>query len=159
MKIDVAGFPKAGLRLDEKESPEIMEESLDGVEFNKPIRVKVSVDLVGRTLVVRGILETTAVLECNRCLRLFDYPVRVGDYTFTVEVTGDETIDLTESIRESIILTLPMKRLCSPECKGLCPMCGVDRNERTCDCHTSVGPSPFSELDSLKFLKRSNGDV
>ena len=151
MKIDVAGLPKTGLTLDEEQPPEIMGENRDRIEYKNPIRVKVSVNLVGRTLVVRGSVETTVVLECNRCLRLFDYAVTVRDFTFTVEVAGDETIDLTESIREGIILTLPMKRLCSTECKGLCPRCGVDRNVMTCDCHTSVGPSPFSELDSLKF--------
>jgi uncharacterized protein len=46
---------------------------------------------------------------------------------------GDE-IDLEEILREQIILALPMYPRCSPDCKGLCPVCGVDLNQETCDC-------------------------
>jgi uncharacterized protein len=77
--------------------------------------------------------------------------VDLADYQFAAEVKGDETIDLTDSIREDIILSLPMKRLCFPGCKGLCPICGQDRNLSRCGCKRSQGQSPFSNLDSLKF--------
>ena len=57
-------------------------------------------------------------------------------------------IDLGEMIREQLFLGLPMKRLCSEGCQGLCPSCGVDRNASSCQCvpedeHVS---SPFSKL-------------
>jgi len=151
MKLEVGEIPKSGLTLEEEESPRIMGEALDRVKYKEAIRVRISVNLVGRTLVVRGKLSTTAVLECNRCLKKYDYPVEVGDYCLAVRVKGDETVDLTDSIREDIILTLPMKRLCSPECKGLCPVCGHDCNVSACDCKKSKAPGPFSQLDSLKL--------
>ncbi len=151
MKLEVGEIPKLGLTLEEEESPLIMGEALDRVEYKEAIRVRISVNLVGRTLVVRGKLSTTAVLECNRCLKKYDYPVEVGDYCFAVGVKGDETVDLTDSIREDIILSLPMKRLCSQNCKGLCPICGRDRNVSACNCRKSEAPGPFSQLDGLKL--------
>jgi len=150
MKIEVARIPKSGIVLEEEESPQIMGESLEEVEYKEPVHVRVAVTLAGRTLVVRGRLATSAAVGCNRCLKRFNWKVEVPDYTFAVQVKGNETVDLTESIREDIILTLPMKRLCSPECKGLCPVCGRDRNVSACDCKKPEAPGPFSQLDSLK---------
>ncbi len=150
MKVSVAKIPESGIVLEEEEPPQIMADSSEGVGYWNPVHVKVSASLVGRTLIVRGKLSTSASLKCNRCLKEFDYRVEVRDYTFTKEVKGDETVDLTESIREDIILSLPMKKLCSPECKGLCPFCGRDRNTSRCNCRTSQAPGPFSQLDSWK---------
>jgi len=150
MKIEVAKISESGTRMQEDEPPEIMEQGIDGVVYREPIRVNVLVNLVGRTLLVQGKLISSAVLECSRCLKTFNHPIQVGDYTYTKEVKPDETVDLTGSIREDIILSLPMKRLCLPECKGLCPVCGQDLNLSRCDCHKSPGLNPFSGLDNLK---------
>ncbi len=151
MKVEVAMIPKSGVLLEEQEPAQIMGESPDQVEYKEPIHVRVLANLIGNTLVVQGTLGTAVVLKCNRCLKKFDYLVEVRDYCFSVQVKGDETVDLTDSIREDIILTLPMKRLCSPECKGLCPVCGQDLNVSACDCKKSKAPGPFSQLDSLKL--------
>ena len=43
-------------------------------------------------------------------------------------------LDLGEAIREELILDLDPFVLCDPECKGLCPKCGVNRNQQTCEC-------------------------
>jgi uncharacterized protein len=151
MRIDVARIPQSGIVLEAEEPPQIMGEAPDGVEYGEPIRVRLSVNLVGRTLVVQGTLSVSASLECNRCLREFNRRLEVSDYSLAMQVKGDETVDLTESIREDIILSLPMKRLCSPDCKGLCPVCGEDRNVSTCGCRQSEVPGPFAQLDDSKL--------
>ena len=46
----------------------------------------------------------------------------------------DDKIDLGEVVREQLYLALPMKPLCQEDCKGLCPVCGVNRNRETCTC-------------------------
>ena len=46
----------------------------------------------------------------------------------------DDTIDLGDVVREQLYLALPMKPLCQEDCKGLCPLCGVNRNRETCTC-------------------------
>lgn len=151
MRIEVAKIPKSGMTVEDEESPEILETNLSGVQYKEPIQARLSVQLVGGTLVVAGELTTTALVECNRCLTEFDHQVSVQDYTYSAQVKADETVDLTESIREHIILALPMKRLCSAECKGLCPVCGQDLNVSQCDCEKSRGPRPFSGLDNFNF--------
>lgn len=151
MKIEIAKIPKAGMVVEEDESPEIMGATEDHVIYRHPIHVRVSVDLVGHTLVVQGTLTTAALLECNRCLKDFEYDLRVDDFVFSRQARGDETVDLTENIREDIILALPMKRLCSKECKGLCPVCGRDLNTGVCTCKPRRDEPLFSGLDGLNL--------
>ncbi len=151
MHVEVAKIPKSGMSVDEEESPQIMGLAFDRVKYREPVHARLSVFLVGSTLVVEGELSTTAVLECNRCLKEFDHQLVVPDYNHSVEVRANDTVDLTESVREHIILSLPMKRLCSEECKGLCPVCGQDLNVSECGCRESRGRQPFSGLDDLSL--------
>ncbi|HUR21173.1 MAG TPA: DUF177 domain-containing protein, partial [Vicinamibacterales bacterium] len=65
----------------------------------------------------------------------------------------DEQIDLGEVVREQLYLTLPMKPLCREDCKGLCPVCGVNRNRETCTCQQEwVDP----RMAALKEWKTRN---
>ncbi len=106
-------------------------------------------------ILVRGDLYTTVELSCSRCLELFAMPVR-----FTVEeefhpsidiLTGakmpqteeDEPatlidahhmLDLSEVVRQNLLLALPMYPVCRSKCRGLCPHCGQNWNEAPCDC-------------------------
>jgi uncharacterized protein len=50
-----------------------------------------------------------------------------------------DSLALEDVLREQVLLSLPLKTLCKPDCKGLCPRCGVDRNRQPCSC--DVGPS------------------
>jgi uncharacterized protein len=63
-----------------------------------------------------------------------------------------DVIDLTEILREQIILALPMYPRCSTDCKGLCPVCGVNLNQEACDCQRDeVDP----RLAALKILTKN----
>ena len=59
-------------------------------------------------------------------------------------------IDLGEDVRQTLILAVPLKLLCRPECKGLCPQCGTNLNNETCSC-TTVEADP--RWDALRALK------
>lgn len=96
----------------------------------------------------------TVAMECTRCLKPTVQPVSVrffDEFHSRVEVnTGaplpapDEEdpffiselhmLDLGEAIREYALTEMPMQALCTPDCKGLCPHCGVDRNLESCQC-------------------------
>ncbi len=104
---------------------------------------------------VRGGLTGSLLVQCSRCLEPFVLPldatfdlqylptssmidadereIREGD--LAAEFYEDEAIDLGLLAREQCYLTLPMKPLCTPDCRGLCPQCGVNLNNRTCDCN------------------------
>lgn len=58
-------------------------------------------------------------------------------------------VDLGEALREYALLELPMQPLCKPDCKGLCPTCGADRNLGDCGCATDDGDDRFAVLKNL----------
>jgi uncharacterized protein len=66
----------------------------------------------------------------------------------TYPLTGDQ-LDLRPLLRDALLLELPLAPLCRPDCQGLCPVCGVDRNETTCDCHVSTSDPRWAALDAL----------
>lgn len=122
-------------------------------------------------LVVQGEVTTVLRTSCPRCLTEVSTvtPVPVDD-EFTISessITGradDEAgmadpataalwqerhiLNLTELARQSIVLETPMEPLCREDCKGLCPLCGVNRNEVDCQCE-SPKDSPFAALAGL----------
>jgi uncharacterized protein len=62
----------------------------------------------------------------------------------------DDQIDLGEVVREQLYLALPMKPLCREDCKGLCPVCGVNRNRETCTCQQEWVDPRMAELKKWK---------
>lgn len=108
-------------------------------------------DLVGVVRVTRtakGLLVQTrmrafAQAECVRCLDMFSLPLNIDFtelYAFSRESVTESGLILPENgqlnlaplIREEMILAIPISPLCSPECKGLCPICGENLSEDTC---------------------------
>mgnify|MGYP000041237084 CR=1 FL=1 len=110
---------------------------------------------IGAGILVTGELETVVRLECVRCLSEFDLPIRVEieeEFRPTIDiVTGlrmeqepdqDEAtlideqhiLDLAEVIRQAVWLEIPASPICRPDCKGLCPQCGQNRNQGECAC-------------------------
>ena len=61
-----------------------------------------------------------------------------------------EAIDLEQMMREQFYLALPMKPLCAPDCKGLCSVCGKNRNRETCSCETTWVDPRFEVLRNLR---------
>lgn len=92
-------------------------------EFVKPfggVRYRLTAQLFGRELLVRGSLEQDFDLVCSRCGGDFDDTVKVEDFVFSCEIDEKSPeVDLTEDVRESIILTLPTYPVCSETCPGV----------------------------------------
>jgi uncharacterized protein len=142
MKIHILQIPVDGLRLEGEESSEILDIQDKGVEFQPTISYDVTASLAGQTLLVQGKLWTRVTLACNRCLKPFEQELRVAEFVAHRELTGEELVDLTEEVREDILLELPGYPVCRAQCKGLCPVCGQNLNEGSCSCaRTSVHPS------------------
>ncbi|MEW5761788.1 MAG: DUF177 domain-containing protein [Bacillota bacterium] len=119
------------------------------VSLTRPLAVDVGVTGLGGIFWVEGTVTGNVTLTCSRCLKPFVYPLtasfkekyrlaagRVGiaEEEGGDVVVGGESVDLTDKVRETILLALPMKALCDPACRGLCPECGTDLNERECHC-------------------------
>ncbi|MGL5649130.1 MAG: YceD family protein [Clostridium sp.] len=90
-------------------------------------------------------IKTKLKLVCSRCLETFIYPIDIDiEERFTNDGTIDsdnitfvdgDTIDITEIVESEIISTLPIKRICSSNCKGLCQNCGENLNKSACVCN------------------------
>jgi uncharacterized protein len=63
---------------------------------------------------------------------------------------GDE-LDLTDAVREHVVLETPALALCREDCRGLCPSCGADLNEGPCDCAPQAAPTAWDALKNVKF--------
>ena len=92
-------------------------------EFVHPfggIRYRLTAQLFGTELLVRGHLEQDFTLVCSRCGEDFDTTVKVDDFTVSVEVPeNQQKADLTEDARECIILALPTYPVCDEQCPGI----------------------------------------
>jgi uncharacterized protein len=142
-----------------------------GAEFRQatPLIVNAVAELVGAEIRIRGRLETRLEAACDRCLGPVEIPVaRDFDLVYRsvktiareeeIEIPEDELevgfyhgegIHLADVLTEQVILSLPMKIICRPECLGLCPTCGANRNREVCGCPPPEEASPFASLRGL----------
>lgn len=88
--------------------------------------------------------EDVLGLECQDDLNIEDEDI----YPFS-----GERIELAPMLREQVILAIPMQPLCYPECRGLCPMCGQNRNEQRCVCSDEPQRTPFASLKAYMDRK------
>ena len=122
-------------------------------------QLALQLDAVPDGLVVSGTVSVPWTGTCRRCLRevagRLEVPLReiferhpVEGETWPLE--GDQ-IDVAPVVRENVLLELPQAPLCGEDCQGLCPECGVDRNDVACG-HTVEPADPrWAALDSLRF--------
>ena len=103
-------------------------------EFVKPfggVRYRLNAQVFGTELLVRGRLEQDFDLVCSRCGKDFDDTVKVEDFTMSYEIDEKSPeVDLTEDVRESIILTLPTYPVCSEACPGIEQKVEIPRDDR-----------------------------
>ena len=120
--------------------------SVGGVEY------RLFAQVLGSELLVRGEISQRFELVCGRCNEAFGHVAVVPDFAASVEI-GENTqfADLTDEVRESIILTLPAYPVCREGCKGLCARCGRNLNEGPCGCVEESGDSRWGALDALEL--------
>lgn len=97
-------------------------------------------------IILSGALEAELKLECYRCAELFT--TRFKENFDEVYEDTAKYIDVRSAVRETLVLLMPMKILCSDVCKGFCQVCGINRNVKTCSCPPKR--NPFAALDALK---------
>jgi len=150
VKIDINKIPLEGLTLEEEVNPSGLDLETDIVKFLEPIKIRAEVSKITNAVTVNLSLSGSMHLNCSRCLREFNVALKkilrlnyqvnksepIIDTSTSLECHGERsrTIDLNQDIREEIILDYPIKPLCNPDCKGLCPKCGKNLNEGGCSC-------------------------
>ena len=134
--------------------------------FSQAVNTSVRVDKRGENFYIKIKAETSGSFNCDRCLADIDKKL-YGDITLIytedehlwgdgadddirlVPRTGDE-INLSDDIRDAVLLTIPTKQICSEDCKGLCPRCGINFNEERCSCKSEEIDPRWEALKKLK---------
>jgi uncharacterized protein len=137
-----------------------------GVVTTAPLEGAVKLTRTNRGILADARFQTRIRQECSRCLEDVTTPVKARiteEYFPTVDLrtgvvvkkpedeegymlTDAHELDLTEPIRQAVLLEQPMKPLCRADCRGLCPTCGQNLNERVCDCTPEPADPRLSQL-------------
>lgn len=105
------------------------------IRIERPAEYDLKAYMAAGELIVEGKLNASVTFRCSRCAEFFPLSVEIPGFRCVREISGDvESVDLTDEIRESIILGFPNYPVCSAECRGLCPMCGNNLNQGECGC-------------------------
>ena len=124
-----------------------------------------------RAIRVRGRIRALVNHACDRCLQdlrqefnadfdLFFYPMETIEEGGEAAIGVDETevgfyegdgIGLVDVVSEQILLWLPVRSICSRDCKGICPSCGSNRNKVSCDCRSSFDDPRWEALRQLSL--------
>jgi uncharacterized protein len=124
-----------------------------------PVEVKGKVTNTGEGFLVEMKLSWNYQANCDRCLQVFSrtdiidvkeefVAGRRSDDETVYGFTGDQ-INLTECLRDQVLLALPMKLLCNPTCRGFCPECGTNLNFASCVCPIQPTNHQFEILKNL----------
>ena len=131
MKIQVNRIPEDGLRERATYDPAALDMERDDVRFVQPFAVDAFITKADTELIVDAEIHCPVRLACARCLEEFDSTV-TAKALFTYKVESTDVVDITEDIRQEIVLAYPMVPVCRPDCKGLCALCGQNLNAGTC---------------------------
>lgn len=137
-----------------------------GEEFAGEVAVEAALQKTGRQLSLKARIRARGMFTCDRCTAPFELRLTPEYRMFYVanendaesldpsEVqvipTGQPVIDLTDDVRQTVLLSVPLKLLCRNDCRGLCPDCGTDLNTGTCGCTTENADSRWDDLRGLQ---------
>jgi uncharacterized protein len=136
-----------------------------------PLKVEGSAELMGATqeIRVRGHVSVRMEAECDRCLETASFPLDADFDLFyrpdTEDGEGEEVeidegesevgfyegggLELKDILREQVLLSLPMQRVCREACQGICPVCGQNRNQVQCGCQIRLADDRWAALKNL----------
>jgi uncharacterized protein len=174
MFLSVKAMEVRKVRFDETFPPGQIDFSGEDLEQGSPLRATGVAELLPHTdgeVRVAGRYAVEMTAECDRCLGHARFPL---DGTFdlfyrpaaSMEREEETAIDAGEAemgfyerdglelediLREQVLLALPMQRICSESCKGICPVCGKNRNETACDCQLESRDSRWDAFRKLEL--------
>ena len=151
------------------------EDDIDKIELTEPLFGKYNTNVVLNKFDDQIILEAStaagANFICDRCGIEFKQTViskykmiyllrSIEDAEEEINITylspDTNIIDLSNDVRDYMILSIPMKRVCNEDCKGLCDKCGSDLNEKQCECEDSEIDDRWKVLTELKNKLNKN---
>jgi uncharacterized protein len=164
---DIETFP-VSLRLETP--PGAIKVDFDALVAVGRVVTDVDIQRSGEEYFCQAQVTADVTLECARCLKHFDCTLKGGtEFIATSQATYEEQhreadddedyvflesealdADISDQVRQTIILAVPMIPLCREDCKGLCPKCKVNRNEKECGCTFDESDPRWDKLRELK---------
>ena len=171
MIIDLTKIGPEGLHLKRIFKPADIELNTEEAELKEPVSIDVWIKKIKKGFRFQGSLKGSINIQCARCLELFNLPVsttfdliykphqmldddeiELKENDMNISFLSKEEIELKDIIREQILLSIPMKPLCSPACKGLCAECGNNLNIQECNCAKKVIDPRLKPLLKIKKM-------
>lgn len=168
MLIDIKSVSRsreAFIEIDTEIGLDILSISFQGYRLTGPVSFKGRLQADGDDILgLSGRLTGAFEGICARCLDLVSRPLDIPvDEIFRPDAGSEgetvsesyryegHVVELLPAIRDNLVLALPPRLLCRPECRGLCPRCGTNLNEKDCGCNAfeQESPSPFDQLKQL----------
>lgn len=105
---------------------------LASVKFEKPLHVQATAKIVNVDVLIDGVVSSQFGFECVRCLEKFNREIKSSfrqNYAL-----GESDFDISEEVRESMLIEIPQNPVCDDDCEGLCSQCGANKNISKCQC-------------------------
>ncbi len=138
------------------------EELLEKNKLNKDIQFNGKFFKVEKSLLLNAEFTYSYSETCARCLEIFENKITANFNAIIVDEVNEDyeaedieilikdgCIDLEEPIKQIVYLSMPMKALCKGDCKGICPMCGINLNTGKCECNDFVIDPRLEKLKTL----------
>ncbi len=157
VQFDLVDLPPEGLELSGSvPAEELSLEDEERFRFLSPVEYHLRLEAIngGNDLLVQGKLSVQMEAVCDRCEAAYSWKIETDDVCHEVENAFGTTVDLSDGLREDILMAFPQRFLCREDCLGLCPHCGANLNEGPCGCPDEdeegfEEENPWSALDGL----------
>jgi len=154
LRIDLAAVREGPVAIADQVAPDDPLVKATGLALAAPLEVSGRISTAGEDKFYwQARLETVVRGECRRCLAPVAVPVAQSlGLVFVTEGRSEgaeecylvprraAAIDLTEAVREELLLAVPQYVVCRDDCRGLCPRCGADLNAGPCGCAPETDP-------------------
>jgi uncharacterized protein len=168
VKIDLTNIPSEGKEFSFRFAQDWWKKNLEDeriLGLGAPLSARIKIQPVGKRISIEGSVSTRLLLQCDRCLEPYSWDlsndfriflslspltggidVELSEDDLNLEFIHDNFLEPEQVIQEQIILSLPMKTLCSIDCKGLCAICGSNLNVATCSCSKKYDTKSYQNM-------------
>ena len=123
------------------------------LKYIKPLHLDGTVEKGQDSLSFRGQIRSEIEQTCGRCLKTLQTDV-ARPFELFYETKGLLEVDTTDDLREALIIEHPISFVCSEDCRGLCPKCGINLNELNCRCDKSDAKPLSSSIKRIMESRR-----
>jgi uncharacterized protein len=132
MKIHVSRVSTDGAKESASLDPKFLDMGRFDISIEEPVSINALITKAATELVVQPEISCTLSMTCAKCLEVFHKKITAKPI-LSYKVGPTDVVDITDDVRQEIILHYPMIPICSASCKGLCPECGQNLNVKSCN--------------------------